>query len=459
MRIIRRAFIPLFQSYRRNRNRYAREIQASLAWSADEAMAVHREKLAETLRYCLKEIPFYKSQVDLDPEKITADNAEDCLLAFPVLTSSMVKEHFDDLQCSPRPDSAFLNRSGGTTGTPTTFYLDQESEDWVRGTKRYHMRAAGVEVGEKRWVIWGSPEEYQRKRRTRKARIASWISNAERICGFSLSEAELDLLLERMLTNPPKFILAYVDILDRLAARAEETNRDMPKTIKMMVTAGTLYVPIRARIERVFGPSLYDCYGSREFGDLALSCDEKEGLHIVGLSHYIEVADETGARLPDGESGEFLVTSMVNRTMPLVRYAIKDYGSMTREACGCDNPWHRILSLEGRKQDLFYAPDGRKISPNAMVHFCWAYGMEYATQVQMVQRDVDHLEVHLLKIEKEKPRDEAFEAKMRWELETLFRVPLTIDICWKEEMAVTPTGKYRMIQRQMKETDTNESTH
>jgi phenylacetate-coenzyme A ligase PaaK-like adenylate-forming protein len=133
----------------------------------------------------------------------------------------------------------------------------------------------------------------------------------------------------------------------------------------------------------------------------------------------------------------------------LVRYAIKDYGSMTREACGCDNPWHRILSLEGRKQDLFYAPDGRKISPNAMVHFCWAYGMEYGTQVQMVQRDVDHLEVHLLKIEKEKPRDEAFEATMRWELETLFRVPLTIDICWKKEMAYTPTGKYRMIQRQI----------
>lgn len=447
MQIRRRIFIPLFQSYRRNRNKYMRQMQNSLEWSADQAMAAHREKLANTLRYCLKEIPFYKERVNIQPHTITAENAEESLLAFPVLTSTMVKEHFDELQYSPRTASAFLNRSGGTTGNPTIFYLDQESEDWVRGTKRFHVRMTGIEDGEERWVIWGSPEEYQRKTRTTKARIASWLSNFERINGFSLSEEDLDDLLDRMANRAPSFILAYVDILDRLAARAEETNREMPKTISMMVTAGTLYAPIRDRIERVFGPALYDCYGSREFGDLALSCDEKEGLHIVGLSHYIEVADEAGNRLPDGESGEFLVTSMVNRTMPLVRYAIKDHGSMTREDCECGNPWHRILTLDGRKQDLFYAPDGRKISPNAMVHFCWAYGMEYATQVQMVQRDEDHIEVHLKKTRIEKPRDEAFEARMRWELETLFRVSLTIDICWKDEMAFTPTGKYRMIRR------------
>ena len=449
MQATRRVITPLYLSIKPNRNKYAAELEASLAWSPEDARTKQNEKLAETLKWCLTEIPFYKDRVNLAPESITAETAEETLKMFPVLTATMVKAHFNELQCNPRPKSAFINRSGGTTGQPTVFYLDGESEDWVRGTKRYHLKGAGHHEGEPKWVIWGSPAEYQRRKRTKKARLAGWIVNSTWIKGFSLSTEDLDRILDRMQKESPNLVLAYTDIVDRLAERAEERNLAMHQNVKIMVTAGNLYTYMRERVERVFGKNLFNCYGSREFGDLALSCHQSDGLHIVGLSHYLEIADEAGNRLPDGETGDILVTSLVNRTMPLVRYAIKDRGSMTQKVCSCGNPWPRLEQVEGRSQDLFFAPDGRTISPNAMVHFCWTYGMEYDTRVQIVQKEFDKLEVHLLNNGKQWLTNEEFEAKMRWELETLFRVPLSIDIVWKDKMTYAPSGKYRMIRREM----------
>lgn len=291
--------------------------------------------------------------MDLTPAEIRPDNAEEALLHFPILTSEMVKTHFEALQMQPRPKGAFLNRSGGTTGVPTCFYLDQGSEDWVRGIKRAHQEAMNYQLGEKKWVIWGSVDERQGKRVLRKIKLICELVNIKRIQGFSLSNEELDEILAGMQKERPKLLLAYVDILYRLAERAEETGHDMPKDMKMKVTAGTLYPTMRRRIERVFGPSLFNCYGSREFGDMALSCREKQGLHIQGLAFYVEAIDEYDQRLEAEEMGELLITSMVNRTMPLIRYRIGDRGSLSKATCSCGNPWPRIEQIEGRSQDLF----------------------------------------------------------------------------------------------------------
>lgn len=447
MRAARRGITRLYRNIKPSRQACVERLHQTHKWSQEEAQARQNEKLAETLQWCLQEIPFYQKRVKLDAKAITAENAQQALQAFPVLTSAMVNQHFDQLHVNPLPDHVFLNRSGGTTGQPTSFYLDRFSEDWVRATKWYLDQVTGLKAGDSKWVIWGSSEEFSRRKRSRKARLASWLGNDTWIQGFSLSDEDLDQILDTMMIKPPALVLAYTDIVDRLAKRAEDRQLNIPNSIHFMVTAGTLYAPIRQRIERVFGPVVFNRYGSREFGDMAMSCTAGNSLHVVGLTHFLEIADECGNRLAQGEAGEILVTSLVNRSMPLVRYAIKDWGSISTEACACGNPWHRIERLDGRSQDLFFAPDGRKISPNAMVHFCWAYGTHFKTRVQMVQTDMDRIEVHLQANGQAYEKDEDFEGKMRWELETLFRVPLSIDIIWKEKMDYTPTGKYRMIRR------------
>ena len=452
MQIIRKAVIPLYLNYNGNRRSWhVKRILESWTWSAEQAKEAQRVRLAETLKHALEQIPFYQDQVDLTASDIRPDNAEEALLHFPILTPEMVKTYFEELQIQPRPKGAFLNRSGGTTGVPTCFYLDQASEDWVRGIKRTHQEAMEYRLGEKKWVIWGSMNERQRKQAAAKTRLIRGIVNIKRIQGFSLSNEELDEILAGMQKEKPKLLLAYVDILYRLAERAEETGLDMPKDMKMKVTAGTLYPTMRRRIERVFGPSLFNCYGSREFGDMALSCKEKQGLHIQGLVFYVEAIDENNQRVEMNETGELLITTMVNQTMPLIRYRIGDRGSLSNSQCSCGNPWSRIEQIEGRSQDLFYAKNGRKISPNALVHFCWVYGMEYQTRVQIIQRDYGRIEVHLLDMGKPHEIHTNFEKETKREMENIFQEPLRIDIMWKKELAYAPSGKFRMIQRRMDE--------
>ena len=65
----------------------------------------------------------------------------------------------------------------------------------------------------------------------------------------------------------------------------------------------------------------------------------------------IEILDEQGDPLPDGEEGEIVVTSLSNFAMPLIRYKIGDRGCFLKEACSCDDPGKVLKLTTGRSND------------------------------------------------------------------------------------------------------------
>jgi phenylacetate-coenzyme A ligase PaaK-like adenylate-forming protein len=51
-----------------------------------------------------------------------------------------------------------------------------------------------------------------------------------------------------------------------------------------------------------------------------------------------------------------LVTTLTNRTIPIVRYELTDIVALTTEPCRCGLPFARLESIEGRREELLRFP-------------------------------------------------------------------------------------------------------
>jgi phenylacetate-CoA ligase len=101
----------------------------------------------------------------------------------------------------------------------------------------------------------------------------------------------------------------------------------------------------------------FDVYGITEAGIFAVDCEHHAGKHIFEDLAMIEVVDEAGRPVPDGEPGaRLLVTNLFNRTQPLIRYELEDLVTLSPEPCPCGRPLRIIAALDGRSDDILHLP-------------------------------------------------------------------------------------------------------
>ncbi len=111
----------------------------------------------------------------------------------------------------------------------------------------------------------------------------------------------------------------------------------------------------RAAIEGLLGARAFDIYGMTEtYGPgLAIDCDLHEGLHYWDDLFYFEVIDPaTGEVLPEGTTGELVVTTLAKEGLPLIRYRTRDLTSLLPGACPCGSPYPRIARVRERSDDM-----------------------------------------------------------------------------------------------------------
>jgi phenylacetate-CoA ligase len=112
---------------------------------------------------------------------------------------------------------------------------------------------------------------------------------------------------------------------------------------------------MRHEIEGRFGLEAFDIYGLTEVigPGVAAECQQHDGLHVNEDHFYPEIIDpETGARLPDGEVGELVLTCLTREALPLLRYRTRDRVALVREPCACGRTSVRMLRVKGRTDDM-----------------------------------------------------------------------------------------------------------
>ena len=181
---------------------------------------------------------------------------------------------------------------------------------------------------------------------------------------------------------------------------------------------------------------MFNAYGATEPGLVAVQCEKGEGLHYIPILHYLETLKE-GKQVSSGETGELIITSLAHYAMPIIRYRIGDYVTLTDENCSCGRTFPLIERIDGRICEMINS----SIGTVAAVHDIRLITgkipdiMDY----QVVQTSPDSLEIRL-KCKNEQLKKSEIEI-IRGDFIKLLECDMDIKFEYVKEIEKLPNGK------------------
>lgn len=192
-------------------------------------------------------------------------------------------------------------------------------------------------------------------------------------------------LVEQLNQFRPNVLTGYAGQL-ALLAREQEAGRLQISPRLVVLAAEGLTDSGYERIRRVFRARIGNGYGACEFMSTAISCPE-DWLHVNCDWGFLEPVDADHRPVPPGEqSHTVLVTNLVNRVQPVLRYDLGDSVVTRPDPCACGNPFPAIRA-QGRASEALTFRDKTgepvEVAPIALAGVVdRAPGLELAQVVQ-----------------------------------------------------------------------------
>ena len=317
--------------------------------SRDEIEALQLERLRATVRHAYENVPHYRTQLDgagLNPADLVSLSD---LAGLPFTVKEDLRRSYPfGMFAVPRAQVMRVHASSGTTGTPTVVgYTRNDLRVWADVMAR-SMRAAGVRSGDLVQITYGYGLF---------TGGLGFHGGAERLgCtvipvsgGATARQVRIiDEFKPRMIGVTPSYMLAIADEFVRQGLDPRQCSLQIG-----MFGAEPWTESMRSEIEATFGIEALDVYGLSEIigpGVSAECVESKDGLHIWEDHFYPEIIDPaTGEDLPDGETGELVITSLTKEACPVIRYRTRD---LTRLLPGTARSMRRMRKVTGRSDDM-----------------------------------------------------------------------------------------------------------
>ena len=145
----------------------------------------------------------------------------------------------------------------------------------------------------------------------------------------------------------------------------------------------------RKKIEALFGIEVYNSYGLSEMNGpgVAFECERRDGMHLWEDGYILEVVDRDSLEpLPDGESGEIVLTILCRDAMPILRYRTRDLSSVYKSACPCGRTHRRIARIMGRTDDMLII-NGVNVFPSQIEEVIMAIPQVGNNYLILVEKD------------------------------------------------------------------------
>ncbi len=386
--------------------------------SAEVIRRRQERRLAEMVKFARANSPFYRELYAPLPDDV-AD-----LSVLPPITKQQVMARFDDIVTDRAIKRADVDRFVTDPKNIGRLYLDKYLATTTSGTSGH----PGVFLADEfaRSVNGALPRI--------RGNLTNWVG-FRGIIRFLLAGrryALLDLmggpyaglaaveLMRRENPNMDKWF-RFINVLDSVAKQVAELNEFRPVALggypssilllareqaagrlrirpQFIIFAGETVTPaIRRFIETSFGCRGYEEYGSTENGICAVQC--RHGwLHYSADWYVLEPVDQDYRPVPAGVvSHTLLVTNLMNRVMPLIRYDQGDSVMFKPEPCACGSAFPALRCF-GRVNDLLELPsrDGRgqvTVAPLNMVTVIEETPGVY--RIQILQTAPGHIEIRL----------------------------------------------------------------
>jgi phenylacetate-CoA ligase len=262
-------------------------------------------------------------------------------------------------------DIVRIYSTSGTTGAPSYIPLTAGDLDvWVRTSSRSYG-ASGVVRGERLvstynagpFVAGAAIDAFAR---LGLCHIPVGTGNTERLI------AAVQLLKPTAVTTTPSYAL---HLIEWAQSRGIDLAGSSVKRVMVAGEPGGGEPAMREKLEAGWGATFTEAMG---IGDISISmwgeCEEKRGMHFSGRGfiHFELIDPVTGAakEIVDGAEGELVLTHLVNRSAPLLRFRTRDHVRVGVGLCACGRTAPRVRCI-GRTDDMLIVR-GVNVFPSAI---------------------------------------------------------------------------------------------
>ncbi len=340
-----------------------RQLRKHEHWTREQLQAHQAQALSQLREYVYEHSPFY--------QRFHQGMMNRPLSELPILTKTMLMEHFDDLvtdrairledirarMSTLQSDERYLDRywvtaTSGSSGQPGIFLFNRAEWATVIASFARGQEWGGLKVDlrhRRKMAVVSSTSALHMSFRVGLTVQSPWVST------LRLAAAEpLPTIVQKLNDFQPDVLVAYASMA-RILAEEQYVGRLQIKPSVIFTSSEVLTDETRRRVEDAWGKILFNEYAATESGGLAAERNDHRGLYLFEDLVIFEIVDEQNRPVPPGVFGDkVLLTALFNQTQPLIRYELHDSVRLASEPYSLDFPFALIDGIQGRSEDTLY---------------------------------------------------------------------------------------------------------
>lgn len=430
-------FFPLWEiKDGAHRLQYLHELSAS-QWRDPETLRHQQwEQVRKMVEYAFRHCPYYQIRLATAGFDGVLRDWDD-FRRLPLLTKRDIRENQEGLLSRKfRREDLVMTKTGGSTGTALMLYFDKHCQEMRNAAAMRSDRWAGWDIGRKMAAVWGNPSVAS----TLKAKLRNrLLDRVFCLDTMNINENSVRRFVDEWRREKPYILFGHSHSIYILATYLRNMDVKDLRPQGIISTSMMLLEPERRVIEEIFDCRVTNRYGCEEVGLIACECEQHQGLHL-NIDHLVvEFLRGDGTEAAPGEEGTIVVTDLVNRGMPLIRYQVEDMGVPSSQRCACGRSLPLMERVTGRQADFLKRPDGSLVAGVSLVERTLT-GIPGIEQMQLTQDEICHV---CVKVVKDSRFDEVAEHRLRDELQMALGREVTVEIKYVPTLDQTRSGKYR----------------
>lgn len=400
-------------------------------------------RVRKMLSHAFRTVPYYRetmTRLGLLPNEFRS--AGD-LSRLPVIEREQLQRDPEYFQSdSHRMGEDMESRSGGSTGAPRGVTWDTaaifQNAAHAERERTIIAQAVGRFVNYRESVVtslYGTEREIQDLYANRAILPSRSRVQYQHLSLLDPPEMNVALLNEFR----PDVIRSYGSYLDRLFTHVQATGAEfhIPKVV--FYDADELPERARRLIADEFGVCILSAYQAVEAFKIGFECERHSGIHLNADLYPVRLVDEALQEVVAGESGEVVVSNLVNRATVLLNYRLGDVAHMLPAGCGCGRTLPLMSFIEGRTDDWVTLASGEVIHPQSIRTLFT--NEKDIFQYQVVQRQRDHFTVAIAGMAENTILAERIIGLFR----DRFGQGVTVDVTFVDSIEPSVGGKIRPI--------------
>lgn len=324
--------------------------EAKECMSRDEMCSLQSKRLVKVVDRVYHNVEFYRKKMQnagLEPGDIKG--IED-ISKLPFTTKDDLRDTYPFGMFAAQPSEIVrVHASSGTTGKPTVVgYTRKDLEMWKECVARAFTMSGltkndRIQIAYGYGLFTGGLGAHYGAENLGAMVIPMSTGNTKKLITL-MKDFEVTAI-----ACTPSYLLHIAETLE------QNGDLDKIKLRRAICGAEPWTENMRKQIEEKLHIKANDIYGLSEVmgPGVACECDCHSGLHVFEDYFLPEViSPKTFEKVPDGETGELVFTTLTKEGIPLIRYRTKDLTSINHEKCECGRTLARLSKFKGRTDDM-----------------------------------------------------------------------------------------------------------